>query len=98
MWLFIIHTLFAWQLQKHIFYRGENYEKDVCKAKRACHNNPLQEKNVLPLTKKQEKKYKKLSQTCKQEFNDIFDEDENYLRVQNYFHYTVKYRGEAHSI
>lgn len=72
--------------------------KKMCAKLRAHHNNPLQEKNVLPLTKKQEKKYKKHSQTCKQEFNDIFDEDKNYLRVQNYFHYTVKYRGEAHSI
>ena len=69
----------------------------MCKPKRTRHNDPLQEKDMLPLTKKQ-KKYKKLSHTCKQEFNDIFDEDENYPRVQDHFHYTVKYRGEAHSI
>lgn len=33
--------------------------KKMCAKLRAHHNNPLQEKNVLPLTKKQEKKIQK---------------------------------------
>ena len=38
---------------------------------------------MLTLTNKQEKEYKKqiLCPICKEEFNDILNEDENYRRV-----------------
>ena len=55
---------------------------------------------MLPLTKKQERKYKKqkIYHKCKQEFNDMFSEDENYHRVRDHCHYPGKYWCRAQSI
>lgn len=44
---------------KNIFSTEVKTMKKMCAKLRAHHNNPLQEKNVLPLTKKQEKKIQK---------------------------------------
>ena len=59
-----------------------------------------EKEEMLPLTKKKKKSYKKqkYSHICKEEFNEKFNEDKNYPKVYNHCHYTGKYRGDAHSI
>lgn len=44
---------------------------------------------MLPLIKNEEKKYEKqvLCQICKDKFNGMFNEDENYCRVCDHCHY-----------
>lgn len=55
---------------------------------------------MLPLTMNEGKKYKKqkLFTIYKQEFNDMFNKDENYHRVLDHCHDTEKHRGVTHKI
>ena len=62
-----------------------------------------EEKEMIPLTDKENKSYEKqkLSYVCKK----AWSRDENdknafklYLKVRDHFHYTGKFRGAAHSI
>lgn len=54
---------------------------------------------MLPLIKKERKSYnkQKFCHTYKKGFDDKLD-DRNYLKVQDYRHYTGKYRGATCSI
>ena len=103
MWLFIIHHYpFDSNKNKYGFYRGEDPMKKFCVdlRKHATEIINCEKKEMLLLTKKQEKKYvkQKVCHICKQEFNEMFNEDENYRRVRDHRHYTGKFRGAPHSI
>ena len=51
--------------------------------------NNCDKKEMLPLTKKKEKKYKKkCCHIYKVKFNDMFNEHEKYHRVRDHCHYT----------
>ena len=54
---------------------------------------------MIPLTKKEEKKYnkQKVRHICRKEFNTD-DNDKKYHKVKDHCHYTGKYRGAAHYI
>ena len=57
---------------------------------------------MLPLIKKTIKKIQKTKplphNSCKQEFSDMFNKDENYPKIRDYIHYTGKLKGAVHSI
>ena len=59
-----------------------------------------EKREMLPLIKNEEKKYKKqkFCQICKEKFNGMFNEDENYCRVCDHCHYSKKHRDATHSI
>lgn len=50
---------------------------------------------MLLLTKKRENKYKKQKfyYICKEEFNEVLNEDKNYPRVQDHCHFTGNFQG-----
>ena len=52
------------------------------------------------LTKKQQESYEstKICYICKDKFEDKHANDNKYCRVRDHLHYTVEYRGAAHSI
>ena len=87
---------------KQNFYRGKDSMKSVfANLKEHAIEIINWEKNeMLTLTNKQEKEYKKqiLCPICKEEFNDILNEDENYRRVWGHCRYTWEYRAVGHSI
>ena len=58
-----------------------------------------EKKEMIPLTKKEEKKYNKqeVCYICRKEFNTD-DSDKKYHKVRDRCHYTGKYRGAAHDI
>lgn len=81
--------------------RWISYKKVLCRPKKAYNrNNQLREKEMLPLTMNEGKKHKNqnLFTIYKQEFNDMFNKDENYHRVLDHCHYTEKHRGVTHKI
>ena len=86
MWLFIIHTLFIYNRKVYYFCSREK-KKD-------------EEKDVLPLTEKQVKKYKEqdFCHIWKQQFDEEFNEVRDYCQVLDHCYYAGKYRGTAHSI
>ena len=58
-----------------------------------------EKKEMIPLTKKEEKKHnkQKVCYICRKEFN-IDDNDKKWHKVKDHCHYTGKYRGAAHDI
>ena len=58
-----------------------------------------EKKEMIPLTKKEEKKHNKqeVCYICRKEFNTD-DNDKKYHKVKDHCHYTGKYRGAAHDI
>ena len=56
----------------------------------------FEEKEMIPLTNKQIKSYEKqkVRHICKKEFSD----DKNKKKARDYYHYTRKFRGPAHSV
>ena len=58
-----------------------------------------QKKEMIPLTKKEEKKHNKqeVCYICRKEFNTD-DSDKKYHKVRDHCHYTGKYRGATHDI
>ena len=58
-----------------------------------------EKKEMIPLTKKEEKNHnkQKICYICRKEFN-IDDNDKKYHKLKDYCHYTGKYRGAAHDI
>ena len=58
-----------------------------------------EKKEMIPLTKKEEKKYKKqeICHICKKGFSTD-DSNKKYQKVRDHCHYTGKYRGAAHDI
>ena len=59
----------------------------------------MKKKEIIPLTYKENKSYKKqkVFYTCKKGFT-ADDDNKKYLKVRDHCHYTGKYRAAAHSI
>ena len=83
------------------YYRGENCMKKFCKDLREHATKMInyEKKEMIPLTKKEEKKHNKqeVCYICRKEFNTD-DSDKKYHKVRDHYHYTGKYRGAAHDI
>ena len=79
----------------------ENCMKKFCKDLREYATKIInyEKKEIMPLTKKEEKKHNKqeVCYICRKEFNTD-DSDKKYHKVKDHCHYTGKYRGAAHDI
>ena len=83
------------------YYRGKNCMKNFCLDLRE-HVTKLinyEKKEMIPLTKKEEKKHnkQKVCHICKKRFSTD-DNNKKYHKVRDHCHYTEKYRGAAHDI
>ena len=82
-------------------YRGEDCMKKFCKDLREHATKIInyEKKEMITLTKKEEKKHnkQKVYHICRKEFNTD-DNDKKYHKVKDHCHYTGKYRGTAHDI
>ena len=83
------------------YYRGEDCMKKFCLNLREYATKIInyEKKEMIPLTKKEEKHHnkQKVCYICKKEF-DTDDSDKKHHKVKDYCHYTRKYRGAAHNI
>ena len=95
------HCSFDKTKNKLDYYRGEDCMKKFCKNLREHATKIInyEKKDMIPLTKKEEKHHnkQKVCHICKKEFNKD-DSDKNHHKVKDHFHYTEKYRGAAHNI
>ena len=89
------HCSFNKAENKLDYYRGEDCMKMFCKdlIEHATKIINYEKKEMIPLTKKEEKKHDKqeVCYMCRKEFNT----DDN-AKVRDHCHYTGKYRGAAH--
>ena len=80
-------------------YRDEDCMKKFCKDFREHATKIInyEKKDMIPLTKKEEKNHNKqeVCYICKKEFNT---DDKKHYKVKDHCHYTGKYRGAAHNI
>ena len=80
-------------------YRGEDCMKKFCKDLREHVTKIInyEKKDMIPLTKKEEKNHKKqeVCYICKKEFNT---DDKKHYKAKDHCHYTGKYRGATHNI
>ena len=83
------------------YYRGEDCMKKFCLDLRehATKKINYEKKEMIPLTKKEEKNHnkQKVCHICRKEFN-ADDSDKKYHKVKDHCHYTGKYRDAAHDI
>ena len=83
------------------YYRGEDCMKKFCLNLREYATKIInyEKKEMIPLTKKEEKHHnkQKVCYICKKEF-DTDDSDKKHHKVKDYCHYARKYRGTAHNI
>ena len=105
------HTPSGYSLFKHCsfdttenkleYYRREDCMKKFCEdlKKHATKIITYEKKEMIPLTKKEEKRHnkQKVSYICKKQFSTN-DNDKNHHKVKDHCHYTGKYRGAAHDI
>ena len=76
------------------------YEKLLFRLKRTCNKKTdYEKKEMIPLTKKEEKKHskQKVCYICKKGFSTD-DSNKKYHKVKDHCHYTAKCRGAAHGI
>ena len=82
-------------------YRGKNFRKNFCSDLREHATKIInyEKKEMIPLTKKEEKKHNKQEDChiCKKGFS-ADDSNKKYHKVRDHCHYTGKYRGAAHDI
>ena len=90
------HCSFDTIKNKLDYYRGKNCMKNICLDLRehATKTINYEKKEMIPLTKKEDKKHnkQKVCHICK----EIFSTDDNnkkYHKVRDHCHYTGKYRG-----
>ena len=102
------HTLSGYSLFTHCsfnkaenkldYYRGEDCMKKFCKDLREHATKIInyEKKEMIPLTKKEEKKHnkQKVCHICRKEFNTD-DNDKKYHKVKDHCHYTGEYRSAA---
>ena len=95
------HCSFDKTKNKLDYYRGDNCMKKFCKdlTEHATKTINYEKKDMIPLTKKEEKHYnkQKVCYICKKEFNTD-NIDKKHHKVKDHCHYTGKYRGAAHNI
>ena len=86
------HCSFDTTKNKLDYYRGKNCMKNFC-LRRTCNKN----KEMKPLTKKEEKKHNKeeVCHLCRKKFGTD-DNNKKYHKLKDHCHYTVKYGGAAH--
>ena len=81
--------------------RGKNCMKNFCLdlKKHATKIINYEKKEMIPLTKKEEKKHnkQKVCHICEKGFSSD-DSDKKYNKVKDHCHYTGKYRGAVHDI
>ena len=86
---------------KHDYYRGKNCMKNFCLDVRehATKTINYEKKEMIPLTKKEEKEHnkQKFCHICKKRFSTD-DNNKKYRKVKDHCHYTGKYRGAANDI
>ena len=79
--------------------RGDSCMEKFCKDLREHATKIInyEKKDMIPLTKKEEKHHnkQKVCYICKKEFNK---DDKKHYKVKDHCHYTGKYRGVAHNI
>ena len=96
-----MHCSFNKAENKLDYYRGEDCMKKFCKDLREHATKIInyEKKEMIPLTKKEEKKHNKqeVCYICRKEFNTD-DSDKKYHKVRGHCHYTGKYRDAAHDI
>ena len=85
------------------YYRGKDCIEKLCKKLKETATKIInyQEKEMIPLTYKENKSYKEQEtyHICKEKFC-MDKDDKNYKnkrKVKDHFHYTGKFRGAAHS-
>ena len=95
------HCSFDTTKNKLGYYRGKNCMKYFCLDLREHATKAInyEKKEMIPLKKKEEKKYSKqeVCYICKKGFSTD-DSNEKYHKVRDHCHYTGKYRGAAHDI
>ena len=95
------HCSFDKTKNKPVYYRGEDCMKKFCKDLRehATKIFNYEKKDMIPLTKKEEKRHKKqkVCYICKKEFNTD-DSDKKHHKVKDYCRYMGNYRGAVHNI
>ena len=93
------HCSFDKTKNKLDYYRGDNCMEKFCKdlKEQAAKIINYEKKDMIPLTKKEEKHHnkQKVCYICKKEFNT---DDKKHHKVKDHCHYTGKYRGAAHNI
>ena len=95
------HCSFDKTKNKLDYYRGKDCMKKFCKDLREHATKIInyEKKDMIPLTKKEEKHHnkQKVCHICKKEFNTD-DSDKKHQKVKYHCHYMRKYRGAAHNI
>ena len=95
------HCSFDRTKNKLDHYRGKNCMKKFCLDLREHATKIInyEKKEMIPLTKKEEKKHNKqeVCYICKKGFSTD-DNSKKYHKVTDHCHYTGKYRGAAHDI
>ena len=95
------HCSFDKTKNKFDYYKGDNCMKKFCKDLREYATKIInyEKKDIMPLTKKEEKHHnkQKVSYICKKEFNTD-NIDKKHHKVKDHCHYMGKYRGAAHNI
>ena len=95
------HCSFDKTKNKLDYYRGDDCMKKFCEDLREHARKIInyEKKDMIPLTKKEEKHHnkQKVCYICKKEFNTD-DSDKKHHKVKDHCHYTGKYRGAAHNI
>ena len=95
------HCSFDTTKNKLDYYRGKNCMKNFCLDLREHATKIInyEKKEMIPLTKKEEKKHnrQKICHIRKKRFSTD-DNNKKYHKVKDHCHYTGKYRGAAHDI
>ena len=95
------HYSFDTTKNKLDYYRGKNCMKNFCLDLRGHATKIInyEKKEMIPLTKKEEKKHNK-QEVC-HIYKKVFSTDDSnkkYHKVRDHCHYTGKYKGAAHDI
>ena len=95
------HCLFDATRNKFDCYRSKDCMERFCKDLKAHATKIIkyEKKEVIPLTYKKNKSYKKqkVCYICKKGFSTD-DDNKKYHKIRYHCHYTGKYRAAAHSI
>ena len=102
-WAMLTRCSFDEEENKRDYYRGKNCIDELCKKlkEHAMEIINYEKKEMIPLTKEENKSYKEqeVCHICEEKF--CMDEaDENYKngkKVKDHCHYTGKFIGAAHS-